>query len=57
MSGQDGSTNNTLESSLGITLATNLPSERADNNSCMAQELEELKAKVKALERMAQIKG
>jgi hypothetical protein len=57
MSGQDGSTNNTLESSLGITLVINLPSKRADNNSCMAQELEELKAKVKALKRMAQIEG
>jgi hypothetical protein len=57
MSGQDGSTNDTSESSLGITPATNLPSERADNNSCMAQELEELKAKVKALEGIAQIEG
>jgi Flp pilus assembly CpaE family ATPase len=57
MSGQDGSTNDTSESSLGITPATNLPSERADNNSRMAQELEELKAKVKALEGMAQIEG
>jgi hypothetical protein len=36
MLGQDGSTNNTLESSLGITSATNLPSERANNNSCIA---------------------
>jgi hypothetical protein len=53
MSGQDGFTNNTSENSLGITLATNLPSKRADNNSCIAQELEELKAKVKALKRIA----
>jgi hypothetical protein len=57
MSGQDGFTNNTLESSLRITLATNLPSKRANNNSCIAQELEKLKAKVKTLEGMAQIKG
>jgi Flp pilus assembly CpaE family ATPase len=57
MSGQDGSTNNTLESSLGITPATNLPSEQANNNSRMTQELEELKAKVKTLKGMAQIEG
>jgi hypothetical protein len=36
MLGQDGFTNDTLESSLGITFATNLPSKRADNNSCIA---------------------
>jgi hypothetical protein len=53
MSGQDGFMNDTSESSLGITSATNLPSERADNNSRIAQKLEELKAKVKVLEGMA----
>jgi hypothetical protein len=53
MLGQDGSTNNTLKSSLGITPATYLPSKRADSNSYIAQELEELKAKVKALEIIA----
>jgi hypothetical protein len=57
MSGQDGSTNDTSESSLGITPAPNLPSQRADNNPHIAQELEELKAKVKALEEMVQIEG
>jgi hypothetical protein len=57
MSGQDGSTNDTLESSLGITPAPNLPSQRADNNPHIAQELKELKAKVKALEEMVQIEG
>jgi hypothetical protein len=57
MLGQDGSTNDTSESSLGITPATNLPSQRADNNPGIAQELEELKAKVKALEEMVQIEG
>jgi hypothetical protein len=57
MSGQDGSTNNTLESSLGITPAPNLPSQQADNNPHIAQELEELKAKVKALKEMVQIEG
>ena len=53
MLGQDGFTNNTSESSLGITPAINLPSKQADNNSCMAQELKELKAKVKALKGIA----
>jgi hypothetical protein len=57
MLGQDGSTNNTSESSLGITSAPNLPSQRADNNPHIAQELKELKAKVKALEEIVQIKG
>jgi hypothetical protein len=57
MLGQDGSTNNTLESSLGITPAPNLPSQQADNNPHIAQELEELKAKVKTLKKIVQIKG
>jgi hypothetical protein len=50
MSGQDGSANNTLKSSQEITPATNLPIQRADNNLCIPQEPEELKAKVEALE-------
>jgi hypothetical protein len=53
MLSQDGFMNNTLESSLGITLAINLPNKQANNNSCMAQKLKELKAKVKTLERIA----
>jgi hypothetical protein len=57
MLGQDGSTNDTSESSLGITPAPNLPSQQANNNPHIAQELEELKAKVKALEKIVQIKG
>jgi hypothetical protein len=36
MSGQDGSTNNTSESSLRITPVINLPNEQADNNSRIA---------------------
>jgi hypothetical protein len=52
MLGQDSSTNNTLESSLGITSAFNLPSQQADNNLYIAQELKKLKAKVKTLKEM-----
>jgi hypothetical protein len=46
MSGQDGFTNNTLKNSQKIASAINLPIQQADNNLCIPQELEELKAKV-----------
>ena len=55
MSGQDSSTNNTPATSQRIASIIDIQGQSTEDSSAMAQELAELRARVKALEGIARI--